>query len=279
VRQGLRNSRSIWEGPSGPSRLLAVAILALAAFAAASGSRGAASRSITLEYTAGGVLLVITDDGTTIRTSTAPGAVISPGPYQVIVNNDMPDLRDIQHGFRLQGPGVNLQTDLAAGDDKTELFDVVLAPSSTYTFADDQQPSVPHVVFSTASSATAATTSPGQTSTTPSSGTTSNSPVVGSDLKPLPFRGKLDASVAAGGKLSLTAGGSHVLKLVSGRYKVTVADRTAKAGFTVQAVNKPAITLTGLSFVGTRTVTVLLRPGQWFFYSPAGTKSSFTVVS
>jgi hypothetical protein len=255
---------------------LIAALLAAGALAASLGA--AASRAITLEYTASGTLLVITGDGTTIRTSAAPGVVIPPGPYQVIVNNDMPDSTDIQHGFRLQGAGVNLQTDLAAGDDKTELFDVVLAPSSTYVFADDRQPSLAHVVFSTASSGSAATT-PSATPAASSSGTSSNTPIVGSDMKQLPFRGGLAASVAGEGKLALTAGGSHVLKLLAGRYRITVDDKTPKAGFVVQAVRKPAVSLTGLSFVGRRTVTVAFKAGQWAFYSPAGKKSYFTVVS
>jgi hypothetical protein len=261
------------------SRLTCLAVTVLALAGAVAPVQAAATHVLTLEYTASGVLLASTDDGTTIRTSTAPGVVISPGPYQVIVNNDVPDLRDIQHEFQFQGPGVNLQTDMAAGDDKTELFDVVLAPSSTYTFSDSRQPNVPHVVFSTASSASAA----GGSQTTPASGsstgTTSNTPVVGSDLKPLPFRGNLAASVAGGGKLTLTAGGTHVLKLVAGRYRVTVTDRTAKAGFVVQSTGRPAITLTGVPFVGKRTVTVLLRAGEWDFYSPAGKKTPFTVIS
>lgn len=257
----------------------AVALVAAVPLVAPAPVQAAATRVLTLEYTAGGVLLASTDDGTTIRTSSAPGVVISPGSYQVIVNNDVPDLRDIQHEFVFQGPGVNLQTDMAAGDDKTELFDVVLAPSSTYTFSDTRQPSVSHVVFSTASSATAATGTQTPSSSGSSSGTTSNTPVVGSDLKPLPFRGNLAASVASSGKLTLTAGGTHVLKLVAGRYRVTVTDRTAKAGFVVQGIGKPAITLTGIPFVGKRTLTVLLRAGEWDFYSPAGKKTPFTVVS
>ncbi len=263
-------------------RLLAtlLALGALAGFLDASAPEAATSTAITLEYTAGGVLLVITADGTTIRTSTAPGAVISPGPYQVIINNDAPDSRDIQHQFRLQGPGVNLQTDLAAGDNKTELYDVVLAPSSTYTFADDRQPSLAHVVFSTASSGSpAAGSSSGGTSGGSSSGTSSNSSVVGSGLKADPFRGKLAGSVGATGKLTLTAGGSHVLRLLAGRYSITVADSTSKGGFTVQEIRKPAITLTGLSFVGTRTVTVDFKAGQWMFYSSSVKKSYFTVIS
>ncbi len=264
-----------------PVRLLAahLAVGALAAALAASTPGAAAARSITLEYTDTGVLLVVTDSGTTIRTSCAPGIVISPGPYQVIFNNDMPDTRDIQHAFRLQGPGVNVQTDMAAGDDKTQLYDIVLAPSGVYTFADDRQPALPHVVFSTASSASAVTNTSGGSSGASSSGTSTNSSFVGADLKKVPFRGNLAASVASGGKLKLTAGGSKILKLLAGRYRVVVDDRTSKAGFTVQALSKPALALTGVTFVGRRTVTITFKSGRWTYYSPAGAKTYFTVVS
>jgi hypothetical protein len=264
-----------------PVRLLAslVALAALSAALAASAPGAAAARSITLEYTDTGVLLVLTDSGTTIRTSSAPGVVISPGSYQVIFNNDMPDSRDIQHAFRLQGPGVNLQTDMSAGDDKTQLYDVVLAASGVYTFADDRQPSVPHVVFSTASSASVPTSTSGGTSGASSSGTSSNSSFVGADVKAVPFRGNLVASVAAGARLRLSAGGSKILKLLAGRYRITVDDRTAKAGFTLQELSKPARILTGVTFVGRRTVLVTFKAGRWMYFSPAGTKSYFTVVS
>jgi hypothetical protein len=263
------------------SRLSLLAVVA--AFGALAGILGAsteaaATTAITLEYTSGGVLLVLTADGTTIRTSTAPGAVISPGPYQVIFNNDVPDSRDIQHQFRFQGPGVNLQTDMAAGDNKTELYDVVLAASATYTFADDRQPSLAHVVFSTASSGSTGTSSAGSSSGS-STGTTSNSSLVGSDIKAAPFRGSLAASVAATGKLSFTAGGSRVLNILSGRYKITVDDRTPKGSFRMQQAGKTPITLTGASFVGKRTVTVDLKAGKWTFYSSASRKSSFTVIA
>jgi hypothetical protein len=266
---------------SRPVRLLATfaAVAALLATLAASAPAAAVARAITLEYTDTGVLLALTDSGTTIRTSSAPGAVISPGSYQVIFNNDMPDSRDIQHAFRLQGPGVNLQTDMSAGDDKTQLYDVVLAPSGVYTFADDRQPSVPHVVFSTASTASAVPNTSGGTSGGSSSGTSSNSSFVGADVKTVPFRGNLAASVAGGGTLRLTAGGSKILKLLEGRYRITVDDRTAKAGFTVQELGKRALALTGVAFVGRRKVLVTFKAGHWMYYSPTGAKSSFTVVS
>jgi hypothetical protein len=168
---------------------------------------------------------------------------------------------------------------LGAGDNKTELFDVVLAPSSTYVFVDDRQPNLARVVVSTASSASAGGSSSGGTSGGSSTGTSSNSSIVGSDLKPAVFRGNLAGSVGVTGKLTLTAGGTKIARILSGRYKITVDDRTAKLGFTMQRIRKPAITLTGLSFVGKRTVTVDLKAGQWVFYSPSGKKTYFTVLN
>jgi hypothetical protein len=237
----------------------------------------AGPHALTLDYTTAGTLLVTTEDGTAIRTNAAPGVVISPGAYQVIVNDDLPDSRDTQHAFRLQGPGVNLQTDMASGDNKTELYDVTLAQSATYTFADDRQPTLAHVVFSTAGSASAATGTTGAAGGS-SSGTTSNSSVVGSDVKSVKFRGNLGASVASNGKLALTAGGSPILKLLTGRYNIRVVDRSANAGFTMQAAGKRAITLTAGAFVGRRTVAVVLTTGAWVYYSPSGKRRSFTVV-
>jgi hypothetical protein len=47
----------------------------------------------------------------------------------------------------------------------------------------------------------------------------------------------------------------------------------------VQEIRKTPVAVTGVPFVGKRSVTVTLKPGQWFFYSPAGKKSYFVVVS
>jgi len=75
--------------------------------------------------------------------------------------------------------------------------------------------------------------------------------------------------------------GKAVSKLKSGRYKITVVDKTPARSFVVQQNNHSATTVSGVSFVGTRSVTLNLTAGQWAFYSSAGTKSksSFIVVA
>jgi len=93
------------------------------------------------------------------------------------------------------------------------------------------------------------------------------------------WRGIVEGPPPAAASSGCRPEGSTILKLLSGRYRVTVDDRTAKAGFTVQELSKPAVALTGVTFVGRRTVTVTFKTGRWMYYSPAGTKSYFTVVS
>ena len=36
--------------------------------------------------------------------------------------------------------------------------------------------------------------------------------------------------------------------------------------------------MTGTTFVGRNSVTVTLKAGQWFYYSPSGKKTYFIVV-
>ena len=70
-------------------------------------------------------------------------------------------------------------------------------------------------------------------------------------------------------------------KLKAGRYKITVADNTRARSFVIKEKGHAAITVSGVSFVGTHSVTVNLTAGQWTFYSSAGpaSTSAFTVVS
>ena len=250
------------------------------------GTRSATSPELTLNYSVNGVLEVILANGTPIRTPNAPGTVIPPGTYEVIVNNDVPDTRDVFHMFHLSGPGVNLMTDLLAGDNKTELYSETLQPSSTYTFQDDRQPGprtrrVQHVRrrLEQQLGLERRLVRSGGASGSSSTGKSSNSGIVGSSIKPPAFRGALDGTVSSAGKLTLTRNGKGVSNLKSGRYKITVDDRTSKSGFTVQEIRKQPVTLTGVAFVGKHTVTVDLKAGQWMFYSPSGKKNYFVVIT
>ncbi len=59
-----------------------------------------------------------------------------------------------------------------------------------------------------------------------------------------------------------------------------ITDRSAASGFSVQQSHKNATNVTGTGFVGTRSVTITLKPGQWFFYPTfVGKKTYFLVVA
>ncbi|MEI8106147.1 MAG: hypothetical protein WCH31_09980 [Actinomycetes bacterium] len=266
-----------------PVRLLTFLVLLALVAAAIVGPSSAVTTNpytLTLENTAAGVLIVITADGTNIRTATAPGTIISPGTYQIIFNNDVPDGRDVQHAFRFQGPGVNLQTDMSAGDDKTELFDVILQPNGTYTFADDRLPTTPHVVVTTATTATtpATSTSSEGGSTSSSTGKSPNSSVISSKTVPNVMRGSLGATVDSSSKTTLTLTGRTVSKLSAGHYLIKVTDSSTRNGFTLQHVRAQPVAVSGASFKGSRSVNVALAAGQWMYYATGGTRHYFLVT-
>ncbi|HZO98597.1 MAG TPA: hypothetical protein VFB42_14645 [Gaiellaceae bacterium] len=176
--------------------------------------------------------------------------------------------------FHLQGPGVDLAEDLFFGEAPSATHRVNLLPSSTYTWRNDEQPGVVFTfVTSTASVG-------GPAPITPSSGgTTAGTPskdIVGSEI--VPFRGALDAIVSKAGKLTLVRAGRAVSRLKSGRYTFSVDDESGRAGFTVQQLRRAPVAVTGVRFVGAHNLTLTLRPGQWYFYSPGGARHYFIVV-
>src|SRR6185437_3177739 len=67
----------------------------------------AATPPLTLNVNVNGALEVVLGNGTHLRTASAPGALIPPGSYLVIVASDVPDTQDLYHMFHLVGPGVN----------------------------------------------------------------------------------------------------------------------------------------------------------------------------
>ena len=264
-----------------------LALLVLAGALGAGAASPAATPQLTLNLNVNQFLEVITPGGTSIRTSSAPGGVIPYGTYQVVINNDVPDTLDVAHMYHLSGPGINLQTDLDAGDHKTEVYAETLAANSTYIFQDDRQPGLGRVVFSTSGTAVSGSGS-GSTTTSSGSGTSSNNPtgpsssnkgVVGSQVAPAPLRGALDGLVTSA-HIVLTSKGKTVSTLKAGRYRITVTDTSRRGSFTIQEIRKPATTVTGGPFVGKHSVTVNLRPGQWFYYlSFTGKKNYFIVVA
>ncbi len=251
-----------------------------------------ASLTLTLEDTPGGTLAVVLANGATL-TPGSPSAATSPGPYQVVFSDQVPDTTDTVHMFQLTGPGVDLQTDMDGGDDKSELFTATLAPSSVYTFQDTAQPSLGDIVFGTSSTAAsgsntaggggsssgAAPPTNGHSSTSGSVSANQSITATPSSAARLLYRGTLRATVSKSGRLALSYRGRNVSSLSAGRYTVVVDDLSATSGFILQELTHPPTALTGASFIGVRSASVDLTAGQWFFYPGLlGRKSYFIVV-
>jgi hypothetical protein len=239
----------------------------------------AAPPPMTLNVNVTGALEVVLGNGTHLRTASAPGAVIPPGAYMVIVASDVPDSQDIYHMFHLIGPGVNLSSELLPCENPAPVLAVTLQPSSTYTYDDLRHPDLTHVVFSTSAGGSSAETAgaAARPSTGKTTGSIANSTPVGSAIAKL--RGTLVGAIDSAGSPSLSVNGKRVSSLRSGRYKLTIDDKTAKHGFVIAPLHRPSVAVTSAPFVGRRSVILTLRSGRWVFYSSAAAKHVFVVVS
>jgi hypothetical protein len=221
-------------------------------------------------------ITVAFDDGTPVGTLGGTGTVIAPGSYTLhfddAVGVEGPD-------FDLRGPGVSLQEDLFFGEAPSATHRVTFQPGSTYTWRNTEQPNTVFTFRTSAESSggSGGTVSGGGSSSGGGGSTSTSKDPVGS--KAVAFRGILSASVSTKGALTLRYLGKTVTTLKTGRYRVSFRDETSKAGFYLQRQGRAAVKISSKSFVGKGESLLELKAGKWFFYSPAGKKSSFTVVS
>ncbi len=234
-------------------------------------SHAATSHTIYANIDADGNIRVSYADGTPI------GSAVPPGSYQVVLNNNSLDDLGVAHQFHLFGPGV----DVSGAQSVQSTWNVTFQSGATYTYQDDLSPSTSKMTFlaTTASAGVTPTTSPASPSTPSGSKTPkpTSSDVVGSAI--VPFRGTLDGIVSSAGKLTLTFKSKNVATLKAGKYTIAVDDLTTKSGFVVQRIRAFPITVTSPVFVGKHSVSAVLKAGQWWFSSPAGTKHYFIVIA
>ncbi len=240
-------------------------------------SQAAVSQTIHAFFDAEGNLKFSYLDGSQVA------GTIPPGTYQVIYDNFGADDVADDHAFHLFGPGI----DFAPAPGVVQAtFNVTFQTNGTYTLQDDLHPAIGRRTFvgsNSASSDTSATssspggTASGSSSAPKSSGKATSNDIVGSEIKP--FRGTLIGAVGSDGRLTLAFKGKSVASLKSGRYKIAVDDRASKKAFIVQRIKKRPVTVTGLAFVGKRSLTVTLDAGQWWFFSTEAKKNYFIVVS
>lgn len=91
---------------------------------------------------------------------------------------------------------------------------------------------------------------------------------------------KLAGSVGPGFTISLKRAGMKVTSLRAGKYTFVVTDKASIHNFTVKGPGVNNKTITGTSFVGTKTAVLTLKPGKYVFYCtvhPTLVHGSFTV--
>jgi hypothetical protein len=221
-------------------------------------------------------ITVVLGNGAPLGTTSGAPTVIAPGLYNLFLD-DSAGVEGPE--FALRGPGVDFVDNMFYGENPSETYTATFQPSSTYTWRNNEQP---NVVFTFVTSATGGGTTTGGAGggggTTSTGGSKSTSKdIVGSDIAP--FRGALDAIVYKTGKLSLTRNGKPVTSLKTGRYTFSVDDESKTAGFSIQQLKGKPRTVTTKAYVGSHDVTVALKPGRWFYFSPSGKQTTFFVLS
>jgi len=213
-------------------------------------------------------------NGTPVGTTSGAPTVIAPGLYNLFLD-DSAAVEGPE--FDLRGPGVNFVESMFYGEIPSASYTATFEPSSTYTWRNNEQP---NVVFTFVTASSGGVTGPGGAGGTGSSTSKTGKPsvdIVGSDI--VPFRGALDAIVYKSGKLALTRNGKRVTYVKTGRYTFSVDDESSKYGFNLQVLRGKARTITGVAYVGSHDVTIALKPGRWFFFTPPRARTTFFVTS
>jgi hypothetical protein len=212
------------------------------------------------------------DDGTPVGNQARTPPTIPPGTYTIRVVDDTDE-----HNFHLSGPGVDQAT--SVGGSASPTWTVTFQPGAHYRFQCDTHFDFMFGEFDTSGTASSSgSSSSGSTSggSSTSAGSSSSSSTGGASS----LRGTVAGTLSAAGKLTLAIGGKPVTRLKSGRYKITVVDKARGLGAVVREDGRGAITLSGVAFVGTHTVTVNLAAGRWAYSTSAGkSKTVFTVVT
>jgi hypothetical protein len=262
-------SRRVWS-----TTLIVTFLLPLAAVAAHARSGDGLALYITFRPGPQRITVALAD-GTPVGTTSGAPTTIPPGLYNLYMD-DSAAVEGPQ--FDLKGPGLNFVENMFYGENPSETFTASFQPGSTYTWRNDEAPGAVFTFVTSGGSTSTSTGGAGGSggSSTPKTSQPSTD-IVGSAI--VPFRGSLDAIVYKSGKLSLTRNGKNVSFLKTGRYTFSVDDESSKSGFTVQVLKGKPQTITTKPFLGSRDVTVALKPGRWFYFTPTGKQTQFFVTS
>jgi hypothetical protein len=231
------------------------------------GAQGAGPLALNVTFFANDTIAVTLADGTPVGTTSGSPTVIPAGFYTVQISGPMGLPNGLPY-FQLTGPGVDLLSNLNEGGVDSARDQVTFATSSTYSWTDDAIPGVVHT-FVTSSDVGGAAPA---TAVSPKKGTpTQDQDIVGSAV--VPTRATLTATVSASGRPSILLAGAPAGNLLAGTYRIAITDRSPRAGLVVAVSGSPGRKLSGVRFVGKRSVSVRLTPGRWTFAAGGGRES------
>jgi hypothetical protein len=260
----------VWKCLAASALCTAVAVLS----SAPAGQAGrAANLSLSINFTAAGVVTVTLPDGTPVGSTSGAPTVIPAGYYSL--NLSGPGECINLPLFQLSGPGVNIQDDMLGGEVERNTLYATFLPNTTYTWHIDRAASIVHS-FRTSGDVvgTQAPSAPGPKPTS-STKPVASGDIVGSTL--LPARGTITGAVSASGRITFAYRGRSVTHLKPGRYTFAVTDTSSSSGFLLQKGARRATTVTGAAFVGKRSVKVSLSAGKWLVLPAAG-KASYSIT-
>ncbi len=86
---------------------------------------------------------------------------------------------------------------------------------------------------------------------------------------------KVTGTVGPGFTIALTSGGQKVTKLKAGTYTIAINDRSSRHSYGLDGPNGFAKDFTSVSYKGSKTFTVKLKPGTYKFYCSAHESTMF----
>jgi len=250
----------------------AVAVGLLTLTPAAHG-RSAATPSLVVTFSPSGAVTFTLNGASVGSTSGAP-TTIAAGYYSLVLNGPGDCIN--WPLFELTGPGVNIQDDMLGGEVEIHTLPIYFVPNSTYTWHLDRNQAVVYTFRTTSDVVGASTTGSGSSPTTSTAHPKPTSQdIVGSAV--LPFRGTLTGAVSAAGTLTLAYKGKSVATLKAGKYTIAVTDKSSTNGFMLEKLKHAAMSITGTTFVGKRSISVALTAGKWVVM-PRLSKKTYSIL-
>lgn len=250
----------------------AALVATLVLFGGAARGHEAAALTLDVTFSSNETIAVTLPDGTPVGTASGAPTVIPAGFYTVLETGPMGLPAGLPY-FHLSGPKVDLLSNLNEGGLESYTDHVTLQPSSTYTWTDD---AISGVVNKFTTTADVLGTAPGAAVSPHTGAPASSQDLVGSDVVRL--LGTLTGSVSAAGTLTLAFGGKRPAKLAAGRYRIVVTDKSATAGFILARTGHAAKQVTGVVYIGKRSLVLGLAAGRWHLVGRIGAKTGTTIV-